>query len=538
MRQLASILCATAVLAASPAVATERRVAVLVANPFGGDDLLPLRYTGNDLERMREVLERWGGFSPRDILVSYGEDADTVLMRFDEAQQRLSSAGSADTLFLFYFSGHAKDGELRLGDTRLPLADVKRLTEASGATTQLALIDACRSGGITRSKGAHKGAPIEVAFEEPESQSGQVVITASSEHEDAQESDAVQGSFFTYFFTTGLRGAADTNADGKVSLAEAYQHAYNSTVLSTLGSRGGVQHPTYHFDLRGAGELVLTRLSKEASSIVFPEDAAGHFVVFDLDHKVVVAELTKEAAHPLHLAVAPGAYVVKKRETDHLRMQRLQVPKAGAARVETAKMEQVAFADDYAKGAVVTLDDVRYGKVGMSLAAATGAQSFLSTPAKHAYFPDIGLLMLQLDVTNALRNGMGLRFDVGVGNSGRRNLRLSDPYLGEQRYAIRLGQFSLGAALTSEWSLWRWLRVGGEVRLGLVVISRTFLGSALPEQTFSTLTPGVGAEATVALNSWLSAGLSARVHYMFFNVDAPMSLAFVDGALVLRAVLQ
>ncbi|MEL6545306.1 MAG: caspase family protein, partial [Myxococcota bacterium] len=233
-----------------------KRVALLVAHPFGGSGLIPLRYTENDLERMREVLASLGNFAEEDIVLSYGEDADTVVSRFYDASSRLSGS---DDVFVFYYSGHAKDGALRLGDTRLPLVEVHDLIAQSGAELRIGFLDSCRSGGITRVKGAKLKAPVPIRVDDAVTQNGTVLITASSENEDAQESDAIQGSFFTHYITSGLRGAADENLDGDVTLSEAYGYAYAYTVSRTIGTRGGVQHPTYRFDLRGAGNVVLTR---------------------------------------------------------------------------------------------------------------------------------------------------------------------------------------------------------------------------------------------------------------------------------------
>ena len=42
---------------------------------------------------------------------------------------------------------------------------------------------------------------------------GRVLISASGANEYAQESDALQGSYFTHYLVTGLRGAADTSRD-------------------------------------------------------------------------------------------------------------------------------------------------------------------------------------------------------------------------------------------------------------------------------------------------------------------------------------
>lgn len=532
------VLCILALAAPAPASGGSKRVALLVAHPFGGDGLTPLRYTANDLERMREVLELLGGFLPEDLIISYGQDADEVVEHFEEARERLEQADGTSTLFLFYYSGHAKEGELRLGESRLSLLEAKRLTEETGADMRFAFLDACRSGAITHLKGASKGDPIVMGVEDSLAHKGQVMVAASSASEDAQESDAIGGSFFTYFLTTGLRGAADKNGDGGVTLSEAYSYAYAHTVSSTVGTRGGIQHPTYRFDLRGAGEVVLTRPGDPVSRIAFPKGVAGHFVVFDTARQMVVAEFDKADEAEARVAVEPGDYVVKKRETDHLRMQRLAVPPMTTAWLVPGDMEEVAFADDYAKGVVITAEELRHGRVGIRLSAALGAQAFLSAPARAQYFPGMGLLHLRLDLHNLLRRYLGFRLDLGLGSSGKTPLVVSDPYLGSSSYTVDVSELTTGVALTATLPLTSWLEAGIATRVGFIVLQRDFLGADLPDQVFSTLTPGLEGELSVHLTDWLRAGLGMRVHYMFFNMDEPQSLAYIDGGLVMMAVLR
>lgn len=525
----------------STAAAGQRRVAILVAHPFGGEGLVPLRYSANDLDRIGEVLRDIGDFDRRDTTVLFGESAEDVIDAFADARERIAQYNeeSGDgTLFVFYYSGHAKDGDLRLGETRLPLVELKKLVDSTGATVRVAFLDACRSGSITRLKGAVKGEPIGLAVEDAAAQAGHVLITASSANEDAQESDDIQGSFFTHYLTSALRGASDDNGDGNITLAEAYSFAYANTVARTVGTSGGTQHPTFRFDLRGAGNVVLTRPGRPTSAIDFPPALGGHFVVFDARRRVVVAEFDKSADKATQLAVSPGHYVIKKRETDHLRMQRLWVQKGRAVTVDPDEMEKVAFEDDYAKGAVVTTEEIRYGKLGFRLSAGFAGQAFLSTPARDGYFPSLGLLHLALDLDNTLRPGFGLRVDLGLGGSGARTLDLSDDYLGELSYEVEVSEMTLGIALTGTWKLTDWLCVGGQGRLGFISVTRTFNGVDVPKQGFSTLTPGIGAELDVALLSWLSAGLRTRLHYMFFNVDESMSLLYLDAGIVLSAVFR
>ena len=100
----------------STSASAEKRIALLVGHPCGGGGLLPLRYVQHDVERLREVLELSGGFLPEDVTVSFGESASDVERHFVDAAARIRrhrATTGESTLFLFYYSGHAQDGELR-----------------------------------------------------------------------------------------------------------------------------------------------------------------------------------------------------------------------------------------------------------------------------------------------------------------------------------------------------------------------------------------------------------------------------------------
>jgi hypothetical protein len=370
-------------------------------------------------------------------------------------------------------------------------------------------------------------------------QMGQVLITASSDDEDAQESDEIQGSFFTHYLTSGLRGAADVDSDGRVTLSEAYGFAYENTVSRTVATRGGTQHPTFRFDMRGAGDVTLARADAPTSGIAFPKGVSGEFVVFDSKRRVVAAELDKAPGESVRLAMAPGDYVVKKRETDHVRLAKLKVRDGAFVTLDPGAMEKVAFADDYAKGATISASEVINGRLGVLLSAELGAQTFLSAPIRDSYVPTLGLLKLSLDLRNAIRRNIGVRFDVGVGSSGEQGAAVTDPQLGDLGYRANVSLFTTGIALSGELPLTSWLRVGGATRLGFIRVSRQFSGDqSIPDQSFATLTPGIEARLMARCASWLEAGIGGGVHYMFFNGDQSQSLAYVDGGLILSAVLR
>ncbi len=63
---------------------------------------------------------------------------------------------------------------------------------------------------------------------------------------------------FTYFLTEGLRGAADLNRDGIVSLDELYAYV-EQQVSRKSRAVGGNQHPVMKGELEGVLPLVKVR---------------------------------------------------------------------------------------------------------------------------------------------------------------------------------------------------------------------------------------------------------------------------------------
>ncbi len=163
-------------------------------------------------------------------------------------------------MLLVYYSGHADAGALHLGGSRLELAELEQLVRGSAAAFRLLVLDSCRSGALTRVKGGTPIPPFDIQLNERVTGEGAVFLTSSSASEDSQESDELKGSFFTHALLSGLLGAADENGDGKVTLDEAYRHAYEATLRASSRTLAGTQHPTFQYDLRGTGDLVLASL--------------------------------------------------------------------------------------------------------------------------------------------------------------------------------------------------------------------------------------------------------------------------------------
>lgn len=259
----AAIVVLVLALTASTAGAVER-YAVVIGNNAGAKGDVELRYAEDDARKVANVLTSLGGFPSENVVVLDGKSADDARRALITVNDRIRNGTPGDTMLLVYYSGHATSDDLHLAGTTFALPQLESLVRGSSATIRVLILDACRSGSLTRVKGGAKGPPVAISLDDKLSGEGIVFLTASSANEDAQESDELRGSFFTHYLVSALLGAGDANGDGAVSLEEAYRSAYDA-VLRASSQTLTLQHPTFHFDVRGQGDLVLTRLADGSS---------------------------------------------------------------------------------------------------------------------------------------------------------------------------------------------------------------------------------------------------------------------------------
>lgn len=349
------LLLLVALLAFSPAAqARVQRFAVIVGNDAGQGDDVKLRYAESDARKVAQVLRDLGGFEAADTHVLAGEDAATTRRTLISVNDRIRAAQAlpdTQTLLFVYYSGHSDALALRLGASRFELRELAELVRGSPSTFRLLVVDACRSGVLTRVKGGRPVPAFDVSQTSRLRGEGLAFLTASSANEDAQESDEIRGSFFTHAFVSGLLGAADRDADGAVVLDEAYRYAHDATLRATSRSFAGTQHPTFAFEMRGQESLVLTRPQFSRSpraTIAFPS-GTDFLVLSGGPEGAVVGEVFGADAGRT-LSLRPGRYFVRGRGRDVLFEGRLDAAQGKVANVELTRLERVKYARLVRKG--------------------------------------------------------------------------------------------------------------------------------------------------------------------------------------------
>ena len=206
---------------------------------------------------------------------------------------------------IFYYSGHSDEENILLGGERISYGEFKDAIMALKADVRIAILDSCASGAMTLPKGVIRKSPflLDTAYD----MKGYAFMTSSSASEAAQESSRLKRSFFTHNLISGMRGAADMNQDGRITLNEAYQFAFDGTLTQTEKTMAGPQHPSYHIQMSGTGDVVITEIWKSSAVLVFGKDIAGKIYIHNRDN-VLLVELKKTGGREISVGLEAGSY--------------------------------------------------------------------------------------------------------------------------------------------------------------------------------------------------------------------------------------
>ncbi len=245
-----------------------RKLALIIGNSEYQDPTLARLVTPNeDVNDLAEVLRapEIGEFDEATTLIN--ESAANIRLEIES----LFADKKPDDLLLLYFSGHGvrdEQGQLylavkdtrhnRLRATAIPAVFITDGMDHSRSRRQVLILDCCHSGAFAQGAKGAPGASVGTAAAFEGTGFGRVVLTATDSTQYAWQGDEVIGesenSVFTYHLIEGLRtGAADRDADGRITLDELYDYVYEQVVTQTPKQTPGKS------SYRQQGEIVIAR---------------------------------------------------------------------------------------------------------------------------------------------------------------------------------------------------------------------------------------------------------------------------------------
>lgn len=343
------------------------RIGLFVGNNLGFGEDAPLAAPEREARDLARLFQAMGGLDRDRTKIILGADAPALdaAIRDVEAQVREASARGASVMLLFYYSGHASREGLHLRGTLLPMKRLETWLQQSTAQVRVAFVDACESGSLARTRGGTPVDAIELTVDDSLLSYGYAVITSAGPLSVARESDDYGGGVFSTALRLGLRGSADADESGGVTLEEAYNYVFEETVVSTARSGHGVQRPEYHTEMTGVGQVVLTRMTDREAGLVLAPELEGIYTVVSVVTGQVVARIDKRPGKDRRIALPSGRYVVRKVRRSDVLVAELDVAWGGDRWVDDAQLTSVPLGDPLSRGSGAFDRPIRLSVAGL-----------------------------------------------------------------------------------------------------------------------------------------------------------------------------
>lgn len=326
------------------------RYALYVAANNGGAERDILKYAASDAKKLMEAMQEIGGINQDNSVILVEPkitDVENALQSFATTiNQKKSNARRTE--FIFYYSGHSDENALLLGEESYGYSQLKADINSVPSDIHVVMLDSCFSGNFIRAKGGSRQKSFLV--DDSSVVSGHAYLSSSSESEASQESDLIQSSYFTHALITGLRGAADSSGDNKVSLNELYHYAFNETLSQTEQSTIGTQHPSFDITLVGSGDLILSDISTAESILALDSDLLGTVYIRKEKTGQLISEVKKSSANVIPLALEAGTYNITLIQSEQTLGASVKLKAGKSVYLSAKKFKKIDTKDGRARG--------------------------------------------------------------------------------------------------------------------------------------------------------------------------------------------
>jgi hypothetical protein len=254
---------------------SERNVWAVVVGINDYPQLPRLKYAVSDAREFYRLLVERNRVPEKNITLLVNDQASLGNLRSLLGTHLKEAAGKEDMVIIF-FAGHGAaeaDSSSAEGDglekylmtweanprdlyaTAMPMVEVARILNRIRSERLVFIVDSCysgASGGRTVSTGGIRANISDTFLDRIAGGRGKVIITASAANEVSVEKDELRHGVFTYYLLEGLRGAADSDRDGTITVDEAYRYVSEKVPRAT----GQEQHPVKKGTVEG--DLVIS----------------------------------------------------------------------------------------------------------------------------------------------------------------------------------------------------------------------------------------------------------------------------------------
>jgi hypothetical protein len=234
----------------------------------------PLRYADKDALAFYDYLTNHIGVPKEQTTLLLNEQATLMSLKRTLGTELKRKAGEKDTVIVYYAGHGAPEADASSGDddglekyivpydadprdlytTALPMREIETIFQRLTPERIIFISDSCYSGatvGRTFATASRRAIVSENFLTRLSKGKGRVVLTASKASEVSEEREDLGHGVFTYYLLEGLKGKADADKDGIVTVDEAY--AYVSKKVPEV--TGQNQHPVKKGEVEG--QLVL-----------------------------------------------------------------------------------------------------------------------------------------------------------------------------------------------------------------------------------------------------------------------------------------
>ena len=221
-----------------------------------------LKYAVNDAEAFYSLLVEQNQIPEENVILLTDKQASLKNLRRALGTQLKKRAGKDDMVIIF-FAGHGateKDASSPDGDglekyllpvdaelddiytSAIPMREISHIFRRIKSERIIFIADSCysgASGGRTVNVTGIRSSLSEAFLDRVVSGKGTIIITASGANEVSMESEELKHGIFSYFLLEGLKGKADFDDDGLITVDELYPYVSDNVARAS----GQEQHP-------------------------------------------------------------------------------------------------------------------------------------------------------------------------------------------------------------------------------------------------------------------------------------------------------